>query len=275
MAQACFALHISFLIRGRKSNGKSNVKSVGQTPVEKKRILVVDAFPMLRHGLITFLNGQANLIVCGEADSIPSALIKIAECKPHLLVIGLRLGAADCVEFIKALKVQTPGLLILVYSGFEESIFAMRALRAGASGYLMKRAPRDEMLAAISDILRGELYVSRDLAMHVFKEALATQPGFRLPGRAARIENLSDREMHVFHLLGSGLGPKKIAHALNLSVKTIETHREHIKHKLGLDSGEALVERATKYVEDTLEPEAGETISIIGKKKLVRFPSAP
>ena len=249
-------------------------RSVGQTPVEKKRILVVDAFPMLRYGLISFLNSQANLIVCGEADSLPGALIKIAESKPHLLVIGLRLGAADCVEFIKALKVQTPGLLILVYSGFEESIFAMRALRAGANGYLMKRAARDEMLAAISDILRGEIYVSRELAMHVFKEALVTQPGFRLPGRAARIENLSDREMHVFHLLGSGLGPKKIAHALNLSVKTIETYQEHIKHKLGLNSGEALVERATKYVEETLEPEAGETMSIVAKKKLVRFPSA-
>src|SRR5437763_7742223 len=135
-------------------------RSVGQTPVEKKRILVVDAYPMLRHGLTSFLKGQANLIVCGEADSIPSALIKIAECKPHLLVIGLRLGAADCVEFIKALKVQTPGLLILVYSGFEESIFAMRALRAGASGYLMKRAARDEMLAAISVVLRGEEHTS-------------------------------------------------------------------------------------------------------------------
>ena len=249
-------------------------RSVGQTPVEKKRILVVDAFPMLRYGLISFLNAQANLIVCGEADSIPGALIKIAESKPHLLVIGLRLGASDCVEFIKALKVQTPGLLILVYSGFEESIFAMRALRAGANGYLMKRAARDEMLAAISDVLSGEIYVSRELAMHVFKEALTTQPGFRLPGRAARIENLSDREMHVFHLLGSGLGPKKIAHALNLSVKTIETYQEHIKHKLGLNSGEALVERATKYVEETLEPEAGETMSIVVKKKLVRFPSA-
>ena len=86
---------------------------------------------MLRHGLVTFLNAQPDIVVCGEADSIPSALIKIAECKPHLLVIGLRLGAGDCVEFVKALKVQTPGLLILVYSGFEESIFAMRALRAG------------------------------------------------------------------------------------------------------------------------------------------------
>jgi DNA-binding NarL/FixJ family response regulator len=249
-------------------------RMVRQAPVEKKRILVVDAYPMLRHGLVTYLNAQPDMVVCGEADSIPSALIKIAECKPHLLVIGLRLGAADCVEFVKALKVQNSSLLILVYSGFEESIFAMRALRAGASGYLMKRAPRDEMLAAISDILRGEIYVSRELAMRVFKEALETQPGFRLPGRAARVENLSDREMHVFHLLGSGLGTRKIAHALNLSVKTIETHRENIKHKLGLNSAEALVERATKYVEETLAPQSGETISVVGKKKLVRLPAA-
>src|SRR5215471_19385742 len=213
-------------------------RSVGQTPVEKKRILVVDAFPMLRYGISSFLNAQPHLIVCGEADSIPGALIKIAESKPHLLVIGLRLGAADCIEFVKALKVQSPGLLILVYSGFEESIFAMRALRAGASGYLMKRAARDEMLAALADIVSGELYVSRELAIRVFKEVLETQPKFRLPGRAASVENLSDREMHIFHLLGSGLGTKKIAHALNLSVKTIETHRENIKHKLGLNSGQ-------------------------------------
>jgi DNA-binding NarL/FixJ family response regulator len=245
--------------------------SAGAKNPEKKRILVVDAFPMLRHGLISFLNGQPDMIVCGEADSIPSALIKISECKPHLLVIGLRLGASDCVEFVKALKVQNPGLLILVYSGFEESIFAMRALRAGASGYLMKRAPRDEMLAAISDILRGEIYVSRELAMLVFKEALQTQPQFRLPGRATRIENLSDREMHVFHLLGSGLGTRKIAHAMNLSVKTIESHRENIKHKMGFKSSRDLVERATKYVEETLAPQAGEAVTVVGKKRLVRL----
>ena len=99
----------------------------------KKRILVVDEFPMLRYGLITFLNAQPDMVVCGEANSIPNALIKISECKPHLLVIGLRLGTGDTVEFIKALKVQNPALLILVYSAFEESIFAMRALRARAA----------------------------------------------------------------------------------------------------------------------------------------------
>src|SRR5436309_9697438 len=97
-------------------------KIAAQPPVEKKRILVVDAYPMLRHGLVTYLNEQPDLIVCGEADSIPSALIKIAECKPHLLVIGLRLGAADCVEFVKALKVQSPGLLILADSGFGQAL---------------------------------------------------------------------------------------------------------------------------------------------------------
>jgi DNA-binding NarL/FixJ family response regulator len=247
---------------------------VRQPAAEKKRILVVDEFPMLRHGLIAFLDAQPDIVVCGEADSIPSALIRIAECRPHLLVIGLRLGAGDSVEFIKALKVQNPALLILVYSGFEESIFAMRALRAGANGYLMKRADRDEMVAAISDIFRGEIYVSRELAMRVFKESLETQPAYRLPGRAARVENLSDREMHVFHLLGSGLGTAKIAHSLNLSVKTIETHRENIKHKLGLHSGQALVERATKHVEETLAPRSGETISVVDKKNPGHSPGA-
>lgn len=242
--------------------------------VKKKRVLVVDEFPMLRHGLIAFLNAQPDIVVCGEADSIPSALIKIAQCKPHLLVIGLRLGASDTVDFIKALKVQNCALLILVYSGFEESIFAMRALRAGANGYLMKKADRDEMVAAISDITRGEIYVSRELAMRVFKESLDTEPAYRLPGRATRVENLSDREMHVFHLLGSGLGTKKIAHALNLSVKTIETYRENIKHKLGLNSGQALVERATKHVEETLTPRSGETIAVVGKKKPTASPRA-
>jgi DNA-binding NarL/FixJ family response regulator len=243
-----------------------------QSPVEKKRILVVDEFPMLRYGLIAFLNDQPDLFVCGEADSIPSALIKIEESKPHLMVIGLRLGAGETVDFIKALKVQNPTLLILVYSGFEESIFAMRALRTGANGYLMKKAARDEMVIAISDILRGEIYVSRELATRVFKESLETQPAYRLPERAIPVEHLSGREMHVFHLLGSGLGTTKIAHALNLSVKTIETHRENIKHKLGLNSGQALVECATKHVRETLTPQSGQPISALGKKKLVGSP---
>src|SRR5438046_8130548 len=108
------------------------------------------------------------MIVCGEADNIRDARNKLAECKPQLLVTALRLGTGDSLEFIKALKAEHPSLLILVYSAFEESIFAARALRAGANGYLMKKAVKEEMLVAIRDVLRGQVYVSRDLAMRAF-----------------------------------------------------------------------------------------------------------
>ena len=108
------------------------------------------------------------VVVCSEADDIPSTLSKVAECPPDLLLIGLWPGTGDSLEFGKALKAQYPKLLILVYSGFEEAIFAERALRAGANGYLMKKATREEMLIAVRDVLRGQVYVSRELAMSAF-----------------------------------------------------------------------------------------------------------
>jgi DNA-binding NarL/FixJ family response regulator len=242
--------------------------------IAKTRILVVDEHPLLRHGIITFINCQPDMIVCGEADCIASAQSKLAECRPQLLVIGLRLGAGDSLEFVKALKAQYPGLLILVYSAFEETIFAERALRAGANGYLMKKAAGEEMLAAIRDVLRGQVYVSRELALRAFQKSLETPQQNRASGNLTAIDNLSDRELHVFQLIGSGLGTKKIAHALNLSVKTIETHRENIKRKLGLNSGQQLVERATQYVEENFLPSQKVEISLARKKKVVPFRAA-
>src|SRR5947208_12155892 len=115
------------------------------------------------------------VVVCSEADDIPSTLSKVAECPPDLLLIGLRPGTGDSLEFGKALKAQYPKLLILVYSAFEEAIFAERALRAGANGYLMKKATREEMVTAIRDVLRGQIYVSRDLAMRAFQKSLETR----------------------------------------------------------------------------------------------------
>ena len=240
----------------------------------KTRILVVDEHPLIRHGIITFIDCQPDMVVCGEADCIPSARTKLAECKPHLLVIGLRLGTGDSLEFVKALKAQYPGLLIIVYSAFEETIFAERALRAGANGYLMKKAVKEEMLTAIRDVLHGQIYVSRDLALRAFQKSLETPQQNRASENLSTIDNLSDREMHVFQLIGSGLGTKKIAHALNLSVKTIETHRENIKRKLGLNSGQQLVERATRYVEENFLPSQKAEISIVRKKKLLPFRAA-
>ncbi len=157
----------------------------------KTRILVVDEHPLLRHGIVAFINGQPDMIACGEADCISDARSKIAECKPQLLLTALRLGTGDSLEFVKALKAEYPSLLILVYSAFEEAIFGERALRAGANGYLMKKAAKEEMVAAIRDVLRGQIYVSRDLAMRAFQKSLETPQQNRASVNLPTIDNLS------------------------------------------------------------------------------------
>ena len=238
----------------------------------KTRILILEEHPLLRYGIRDYLNSQPDMIVCGEADNIRDARNKIAECKPQLLVAALRLGAGDSLEFVKALRAERPGLLILIYSAFEEAIFAERALRAGAAGYMMKSAPAEELLAAIREIMAGNIYVSRDVAMRAFKKSLESRAEARSARPTIGIERLSDREMHIFNLLGSGLPNRQIAHSLNLSVKTIETHRENIKRKLGVNCSRDLIEVATKYVELTFSPPA--SILGKGKKKVVRFPAA-
>jgi len=240
----------------------------------KTRIVVLEEHPLLRHGIFDYLNSQPDMLVCGESDNIRSARDEIAKYKPQLLVTALRLGTGDSLEFVKALKAEQPALLILVYSAFEETIFAERALRAGADGYVMKSAPKEEFLAALRGILKGNIYVSRDVAMRAFKKSLEVPPGQHSASSGSGVERLSDREMHIFQLLGSGLRNQQIARSLNLSVKTIETHRENIKHKLGLNNSLETVERAIKYVEETFFPPTKGTVATRGKKKVVRFPAA-
>jgi DNA-binding NarL/FixJ family response regulator len=238
----------------------------------KAQILVLEEHPLLRHGVADYLNSQPDMTVCGEADNIRDARHKLEECKPQLLLTALRLGTGDTLEFVKALKSERPALLILVYSAFEESIFAERALRAGADGYVMKKAAKEELLAAIREIMGGNIYVSRNVAMRAFKKSLETRSEIPSARPTIGLEKLSDREMHIFFLLGSGLGNSQIAHSLNLSVKTIESHRENIKHKLDLSCSRDLVACAKKYVEVTFVP----STDIIGrgKKKVVGFPAA-
>jgi len=240
----------------------------------KTRILILEEHPLLRYGIAHFLNSQPDMIVCGETNNIRDARHKIQECKPQLLLTALRLGTGDSLEFLKALKAERPALLILVYSAFEETIFAERAFRAGADGYVMKKAPKDELLTAIREIMSGSIYVSHDVAMRAFKKSLETrsEQQHRSACPTIGIEKLSDREMHIFFLLGSGLGNSQIAHSLNLSVKTIESHRENIKHKLNLSCSRDLLACAKKYVEVTFVPPT----DILGrsKKKVVCFPAA-
>jgi DNA-binding NarL/FixJ family response regulator len=241
---------------------------------QRTRVLVLEEHPLLRHGVAHFLNSQPDIIVCGETDNIRDARDKIRESKPQLLLTALRLGTGDSLEFLKALKSERPTLLILVYSAFEETIFAERAFRAGADGYVMKKAPKEELLSAIREIMSGNIYVSHDVAMRAFKKSLETRPEqqHRSERPTIGIEKLSDRETHIFFLLGSGLGNTQIAHSLNLSVKTIESHRENIKHKLDLSCSRDLIACAKRYVEVTFVPPT--SIISRGKKKVVRFPAA-
>jgi DNA-binding NarL/FixJ family response regulator len=222
----------------------------------KVRILVLDEQPLLRFGISEYLNAQPDMIVCGEADSISAAQKKIAECSPQLLLTSLQLGTGDSLRFVKTLKAEQPGLLILVYSAFEETIFAERAAQAGAGGYVMKSAPIDELVAAIRHVVKGGIYISRELALSAFKKSLQRRrKDNQAPRSANSVENLSDREMHIFQLLGSGLGTKQIADSLALSVKTVESHRGNIKLKLRLRSSAELRQHAARWVGKTFHLE--------------------
>jgi DNA-binding NarL/FixJ family response regulator len=219
-------------------------------------ILVLDEQPLLRQGISDYLNSQPDMMVCGDAESIWDAQSKIAECQPQVLVTALRLGAEDSLKLIKKLKNEMPRLRILVYSAFAEIIFAERAMRAGANGYVMKQAPREELPIAIREIMKGDIYVSREVALSAFRKSLQPRPkNNHMPRSAAWIEELSNREMHIFQLLGSGFGNRHIATLLGLSVKTVDSHQENIKHKLHLGSCAELRERAAKWVEQTFDAE--------------------
>jgi DNA-binding NarL/FixJ family response regulator len=238
----------------------------------KIRILILEEHPLLRHGVADYVNSQPDMLVCGETDNIRGARQKIQECKPQLLLTALRLGTGDTLEFVKALKSECPTLFMLVYSAFEETIFAERALRAGADGYVMKKAPKEELLTAIREIVAGNIHVSYDVAMRAFKKSLESRSEQLSARSSIGVEKLSDREMHIFFLLGSGLGNTQIAQSLNLSVKTVESHRENIKHKLDLSCSRDLIACAKKYVEVTFVPPTN--MISRGKKKVVRFPAA-
>ena len=222
----------------------------------KIRIFVLGDQPLLRHGISAYLNSQPDMMVCGEAESLSNARSKIAQCQPQLLLTALRLGTEDSLKSIRKLKTKMPRLRILVYSALEESIFAERAMRAGASGYVMTQAPTDALASAIREIVRGGIYVSREVALSAYLKSLQRrQKNDLMPGSARCLEDLSDREMHIFQLLGSGVRPREIADSLHLSVKTVDAHQENIKHKLQLRSCAKLRERAAKWVERSLSAE--------------------
>jgi DNA-binding NarL/FixJ family response regulator len=208
----------------------------------KSRILVVDDHPLVREGLADLVNDQSDLCVCGEAASIAEAQAAIRTQTPDLVLLDLRLGPGDGLEAIKGLRAQFPDLRILVVSQFDESVYAERALRAGALGYIMKERATAEVLRAIRIALAGGTYASPEIGMMALTRLLEDDPVVD----QLDLGSLTQRELQVFESLGAGKSSLQIAAELALSVKTVETHRDHLKFKLGLATGAELARLATQ-----------------------------
>ena len=191
---------------------------------------------MMRFGVRSFLAQEKDLIICGEADCAKDALVAIHRLSPDVVLLDITLRGRSGLDLLKDLRLLRPRLPVLVYSLHDETIFAERALRAGARGYLMKQEAGHEIVSAIRQVLRGEIYLGRAL-----KERTNAIAGKR-PSRTAwtPVASLSNREFEIFSLIGRGNTNREIAGHLHLSVKTVEAHREHIKRKLGLASSTAL-----------------------------------
>jgi DNA-binding NarL/FixJ family response regulator len=205
-------------------------------------ILIIDDHPLYREGLKRFIEAQPNLTCCGEADSCQSAFEVVRRSAPELVVLDLRLRREDGTELMRNLLVENPSLRFLVLSQGDETVHAEQALRAGAAGYIMKEEATEELLTAINQVLSGEMYVSRRLSALVLKRF------FRSADRNEITEDLTDRELQVFQFLGGGMGVQEISKHLHLSAKTVETHRENIKHKLKLPGAAAVVRAARDWL---------------------------
>ena len=206
----------------------------------KYKILLVDDHPILRQGLAQMINEEKELMVCGQFEEASKALDAVISLKPDAAIVDISLKGSSGIELLKNIKVQYPKLLVLVLSMHDESLYAERALRAGASGYIMKQEATDQVLVALRKVLNGEIYLSEKMSsklMHQLVSGRATDAG-------SLMERLSDRELEIFGLIGEGRGTRQIAEQLHLSVKTIESHRAHIKEKLNLKNATELVHRA-------------------------------
>lgn len=211
---------------------------------ERRKILVVDDQELIREGLIRVISQQKDLEFCDAVGGAVAAKKSVAQYKPDLVLIDLLLHDGCGLELIKNLVSENPSLPILVISQCDETLYAERALKAGARGFVMKNRAVAEIPKAIRTILAGEFYFSPQVAAL----ALHRMAGEKSGSSQGSIGNLTDRELQVFQLLGSGIATKDIAERLHLSAKTVETHRENIKHKLKLSGAAELIRYATNWV---------------------------
>jgi DNA-binding NarL/FixJ family response regulator len=216
---------------------------------KKAKVLLVDDHPLVREWLANLINQQTDLEVCGEADSAPNALQTIGAAHPDIAIVDISMEGGSGLELIKNIKAGHPGVMVIVLSMHDEALYGERALRAGARGYIMKREATKRILHAIRCVLGGKLYLSDKMAMMMAEKFVDGRP--KTTGSV--IENLSDRELEVFQLLGRGCSTRQIAEELHVSFKTVQSFCARIKEKLKLHNATELLREAVRWHESQQE----------------------
>ena len=214
--------------------------------LERARVFIVDDHPIVRQGLAQMINQEGDLMVCGEAEDAQNAMEAIAELHPDLVLLDLSLKGGNGLDLLKALRAHAHMSPVLVVSMHDESLYVERVLRAGARGYIMKHEATDTMMNAIRRVLQGEIYVSDKMLTKLLGRFVLDSPNTS----TSTLERLSNRELEVFRLIGVGHSTRHIAAVLHVSIKTVESHRAHIKEKLQLNDTGALVRYAMQWVDD-------------------------
>ena len=229
----------------------TNKRPESAAPVARKakyRVLLIDDHPILRKGLAELINQEPDLMVCGEAEEAPKAFEAVGLLNPDVALVDISLRGGNGLELIKNIKARWPDLPLLVLSMHDETLYAERALRAGSLGYIMKEEAIEKVLNAIRQVIAGEIFLSDKMKGRMLNQLV----GGRIKQGSSSIDNLSDRELEVFRLIGEGRGTRQIAEELRLSVRTVEAYREYIKDKLNLKNGTELVQHAFQYVHSGL-----------------------
>lgn len=225
----------------------TSAKQVADPPVNRKpkiKVLLVDDHPILRAGLGRLINQEADMMICGEAEDGPTAFDLVGTLNPDIAVIDISLKGSNGIELVKNLKARYPELPTMVLSMHDESLYAERALRAGSLGYIMKEEAIGQVLVAIRKVLQGEIFLSEKMKTKMLQQ-MASGKGKVV---CSPIEQLTDRELEVFRLIGEGCSTRQIAGQLHLSVRTVEAYREYIKSKLSLKNATELVQHAFHWV---------------------------
>ncbi len=207
------------------------------------RVFVIDDHPAIREALKDTLTGRVGMAWCGDAGSAEEAFGQLEYARPHVLVVDISLGDAHGLDLVQNIRAQHPDVQVVVFSVYDENLYAERAIRAGALSYLMKSEPTERVVEAIRSVHRGDVYLSRRMASQILGKVVRRQRHTLV----ATVEELTDRELAVFQMLGEGCGVKQIADRLSLSRKTIETYRRRAKEKLGFDSVAELLQYAVQW----------------------------